>query len=49
MSELAMSVEIADGVKIKAVKIGEWFLYGFALTTLVVNMRGIAGFVQYVK
>jgi len=43
-----MSIEIADGVKIKVVKLGKWFLYGFTLTTLVVNMRGIAGFVHHV-
>ena len=43
-----MSVEIADGVKIRVAKIGKWFLYGFAVTTLVVNMRGIAGFVHYI-
>lgn len=43
-----MSIEIADGVNIKVAKLGKWFLYGFALTTLVVNMRGIAGLVHYI-
>jgi len=41
-----MSIEIANGEKIRVSKIGKWFLYGFVVTTLVVNLRGIVGFMH---
>ena len=38
-----MSVNLSNGTSMKVSRIGKWFLYGFAGTLLITNVREIAG------
>ena len=39
-----MSTNTANEIDAKASTIVRWFLYGFALSFVALNLRGIAGF-----
>ena len=43
-----MTIRMADGYTVKASRVGKWFIVGFALATLALNSREIAGLVIYV-
>ena len=43
-----MTIRMADGETVKASRVGKWFVVGFALATLALNSREIAGFVYYI-
>ena len=43
--EKDMSIKMADGVSVPVAKVGKWFLYGFVLFSVVLNVRGIAGLI----
>ena len=40
-----MSINFSGGTSIKVSRVARWFLYGFAGTLLITNIRGIAGMV----
>lgn len=43
-----MSINLTDGTSVKVSRVARWFLYGFAGTLLITNIRGIAGVVYSV-
>ncbi len=40
-----MSVKISDNVSIEATTVGKWFFYGFAMSSVLLNVREIAAVV----
>ena len=43
-----MDTDSANDSNLKSYSIVKWFIYGFAVCTLAINTRGIAGFLASV-